>query len=148
MASGSNYILSATLQGHESDVKALVFPNSNTIASVSRDGSSRLWKSTSKDSEGSNLWPSQILYHDTPYLNSVTWLESDDHSMFVFLFHSIPKYILTVIKASLSLEIRKGQYLRIWQLKKTVPTKQLILYIIFLVMSRMFVPWIPSMELS
>lgn len=73
--SKSNYVLSASLHGHESDVKALVFSSSDSIASVSRDGSVRLWKSSGKDAENSNLWPSQVLYHETPYINSTTWSE-------------------------------------------------------------------------
>lgn len=80
------YVLSATLNGHESDVKALVFPNSHTIASVSRDGSSRLWRQNGEDVEGSHLWPSQILYHEKPYLNSITWLEADDQSKLLATF--------------------------------------------------------------
>lgn len=91
MSSDSQYTLSASLHGHESDVKALVFPKADTIASASRDGSSRVWKNAGKDAEGTSLWPSHILYHESPYINSVAWLESDDQSMYFSLpsrFHT------------------------------------------------------------
>lgn len=83
MSNKSQYVLSASLQGHESDVKALTFPYPDKIASASRDGSLRLWTYQGPDSEGTNLWPSQILSHGTPYVNSVAWLESDDLSKYL-----------------------------------------------------------------
>lgn len=73
------YKLSATLPGHTSDVKALKFPNKDTIASTSRDGTVRFWKFG--DHEGSNSvkhWASKLLLSETPYVNSVGWLDDED----------------------------------------------------------------------
>lgn len=73
--SNDQFKLSATLLGHESDVKALVFPNDDSIVSSSRDGSARLWRFSAKDPvDQANVWAPSTLYHATPYLNSVAWL--------------------------------------------------------------------------
>ncbi|KAF5097670.1 hypothetical protein DV451_003717 [Geotrichum candidum] len=77
------YTLSASLIGHESDVKAITFPHSDTIASGSRDGSTRLWKFGERDAENVNIWNSSVLYHETPYINSIGWLDADDQSLVV-----------------------------------------------------------------
>lgn len=58
------YKLSATLLGHESDVKGVKFASTNSIASVSRDGSLRLWTFNDK-------WIQSVLLQGSKYLNSV-----------------------------------------------------------------------------
>ncbi|KAI7008374.1 hypothetical protein KC355_g6943, partial [Hortaea werneckii] len=39
-----DFKLSATLRGHEEDVRALVFPSRNTLFSASRDNTVRKWQ--------------------------------------------------------------------------------------------------------
>lgn len=77
------YSLSANLFGHESDVKAVTFPNSSTIASASRDGTVKLWKPTKNTSPP--VWTFKQLHHGTPYVNSIAWLEDESSRMFVFV---------------------------------------------------------------
>ncbi|KAF5093442.1 hypothetical protein D0Z03_002413 [Geotrichum reessii] len=77
------YTLSASLLGHESDVKAIVFPHPDTIASASRDGSTRLWKFDKRDSDNVNSWESSVLYYEKPYINSIGWLDADDQSLVI-----------------------------------------------------------------
>lgn len=76
------YELSALLPGHSSDVKALKFPNEHTIASASRDGTVRLWKfGTPEGTSSDPHWSSKLLHSDTPYVNSVTWLDDEESCM-------------------------------------------------------------------
>jgi len=44
----ADFKLSATLRGHEEDVRAVVFPNSSLLLSASRDNTVRQWKPTPK----------------------------------------------------------------------------------------------------
>jgi phospholipase A-2-activating protein len=61
------YKLSASLVGHEDDVKAVVFHSRSAVASVSRDATLRLWN-------GENgHWKQNIIYNDSKYLNSLAW---------------------------------------------------------------------------
>lgn len=73
------YTFSATLIGHESDVKAVSFPNSSTVVSASRDGSVKLWK----HSKESNSWAFKQLHHGSPYVNSVAWLDDKETRMYL-----------------------------------------------------------------
>lgn len=100
MALKSQYTLSSTLHGHESDVKSLVFPTPGTIASASRDGSSRLWKNEGKDTDGTILWPSQVLYHETPYVNSITWLNSEDQSTYFAIASTLLRILIIINRPS------------------------------------------------
>uniref|UniRef100_A0A060TBN2 ARAD1D33330p n=1 Tax=Blastobotrys adeninivorans TaxID=409370 RepID=A0A060TBN2_BLAAD len=73
------YKLSATLQGHKSDVKALTFVNPKSIGSVSRDGTLREWTK-------SQTWFDTVLFTSPTgkYLNSVSHKGSSDSLDFVF----------------------------------------------------------------
>ncbi|PNS20323.1 Ubiquitin homeostasis protein lub1 [Sphaceloma murrayae] len=72
----SEFKLSATLTGHEDDVRAVVFPSSNTVLSASRDGSVRKWTLVS---------PKPATYDDTiavqssSFVNSLTTIPSSKH---------------------------------------------------------------------
>lgn len=69
------YDLSSNLIGHQADVKAVTFPNSHTIASVSRDGSVNLWKPKSGEPTS---WLFKQLYHGQAYVNSVAWFDDSE----------------------------------------------------------------------
>lgn len=58
--------LSANLVGHENDVKGVVYVDSKTIGSVSRDCTLREWK---RQDDGG--WKGRVLYKSPRYLNSV-----------------------------------------------------------------------------
>ncbi|KAK3719923.1 WD repeat protein Lub1 [Vermiconidia calcicola] len=60
----SAFKLSATLRGHEEDVRALAFPNRQTLFSASRDNTVRQWNLTS---------PKPPLYDDTIALQGSHW---------------------------------------------------------------------------
>ncbi|KAH3670257.1 hypothetical protein WICMUC_004910 [Wickerhamomyces mucosus] len=62
------YKLSATLEGHEDDVKAVVSPFNDTIISASRDSTVRVW---SKNNEGQ--WDSTINFKSNAFINSLTF---------------------------------------------------------------------------
>lgn len=80
------YTLSATLLGHSSDVKSVVFPNKSTIATASRDGSVRLWKYGVPEGTSSDPhWNSNVLHKDTPYINSISWFDDAESCMYIFL---------------------------------------------------------------
>lgn len=64
----SKYQLSATLQGHLQDVKAMAPVSNEQLVSVSRDGSVRLWIK-SQD----NKWVDKVLYTTAEFLNSVCY---------------------------------------------------------------------------
>lgn len=68
------YQLSATLKGHTSDVKDLAIIDNNSIASVSRDGSLRIWH---KDDQ----WSDTIVYTGKEFLNGVAF---DDTNKIVY----------------------------------------------------------------
>ena len=61
------YQLSATLKGHDQDVRDVVAVDDSKVASVSRDGTVRLW---SKDDQ----WLGTVVYTGQGFLN-----RSDDH---------------------------------------------------------------------
>ena len=60
------YQLSATLKGHNQDVRDVVAVDDSKVASVSRDGTVRLW---SKDDQ----WHSTVVYTGERFLNSVCY---------------------------------------------------------------------------
>lgn len=63
------YKLSASLEGHEQDVKCVISPSDNQIVSASRDGSVRVWN---KDS---NVWqPSIVSFQGEGFVNSLAYV--------------------------------------------------------------------------
>lgn len=60
--------LSAQLVGHTQDVRNVVAMNESQLASVSRDGSVRVWE---RDEDG--LWNGHIAYISEKFVNSLTW---------------------------------------------------------------------------
>lgn len=60
------YKLSASLLGHESDVKCVRFLDNTTIASVSRDATLRVWKFMD------DKWNQLVAFQGSKYLNSVS----------------------------------------------------------------------------
>lgn len=61
------YKLSATLEGHEQDVRALVSPYNDTIVSASRDSTVRVW------TFDNGLWNSKINFTSTGFVNSLAF---------------------------------------------------------------------------
>lgn len=76
--------LSATLKGHTQDVKDLTIIDNERLASVSRDGTVRLW-TMSSDSNGhesnQNKWEDTILSSSSKFLNSICY---DDKQQIVY----------------------------------------------------------------
>ncbi|KAK9465476.1 WD40-repeat-containing domain protein [Lipomyces arxii] len=72
----SEYKLSRTLEGHRADVRGVVFPSSDLIASVSRDGTLRTWKPLpgSAQSTYGVEWTSSVNFESSKYLNSICWM--------------------------------------------------------------------------
>ena len=66
--SQSFYKLSATLSGHEQDVKSVAVLNNDTVATCSRDGSVRLWKKGHN-----NLWQDAVVYQSDEFVNSLCY---------------------------------------------------------------------------
>lgn len=60
--------LSATLFGHEQDVKSVAVMSNDEVATCSRDGSVRLWKKGSND-----MWQDTILYKVDEFINSLCY---------------------------------------------------------------------------
>ncbi|APA07908.1 hypothetical protein SS1G_00477 [Sclerotinia sclerotiorum 1980 UF-70] len=67
----AEYKLSASLAGHEDDVRAVAFPSSKAIVSASRDGTVRLWKQLS---DNPPLFDATISSHATAFVNTVAYL--------------------------------------------------------------------------
>ena len=63
------YQLSATLKGHEQDVKGLATIDNDKFASVSRDGTVRVWSKLNE----SNNWSDQTIFSSTSFLNAITY---------------------------------------------------------------------------
>ncbi|KAJ0161484.1 Ubiquitin homeostasis protein lub1 [Colletotrichum tanaceti] len=73
----ADFKLSAQLSGHDSDVKAVSFPNPQTVLSASRDGSVRVWRQTS---DSPPAFEASIASQTSEFVNSVTYLPpSKDH---------------------------------------------------------------------
>ncbi|KAK9235265.1 WD40-repeat-containing domain protein [Lipomyces kononenkoae] len=72
-----DFKLSRTLEGHHSDVRGVIFPKPDLIASVSRDCSLRIWKHLqgSAESQYGVEWASELTYESPKYLNSIAWME-------------------------------------------------------------------------
>ncbi|CDK27120.1 unnamed protein product [Kuraishia capsulata CBS 1993] len=65
------YRLSASLEAHEQDVRALVSPDENTIVSASRDATIRVWR---RGEDGG--WSHTINYQSTGFINSLSFDQS------------------------------------------------------------------------
>lgn len=62
--------LSATLKGHEDDVRAVLFPSPDLVVSSSRDTSVRLWTRNS----GGNTFDGNINSASGAFVNSLAWI--------------------------------------------------------------------------
>lgn len=63
------YQLSATLKGHEQDVKGLAIIDNDKFASVSRDGTVRLWTKLIE----SNNWSERTIFSSESFLNAISY---------------------------------------------------------------------------
>lgn len=63
----SSFKLSATLEGHEQDVKAIVSPFNDTIVSASRDSTVRVWTQTN------GVWTSKVNFTSNGFVNSLAF---------------------------------------------------------------------------
>ncbi|KAK9482765.1 WD40-repeat-containing domain protein [Lipomyces starkeyi] len=72
-----DFKLARTLEGHRGDVRGLIFPKPELIASVSRDCTLRTWKHLpgSADSPYGVEWASEVTYQSPKYLNSIAWMD-------------------------------------------------------------------------
>ncbi|CCF58172.1 hypothetical protein KAFR_0E00180 [Kazachstania africana CBS 2517] len=59
--------LSASLKGHDQDVKDIVAIANDKFATVSRDGTMRVWTYNGTESS----WDNRIMFHSTKFLNSI-----------------------------------------------------------------------------
>ncbi|KAF1953474.1 PFU-domain-containing protein [Byssothecium circinans] len=64
-----DYKLSASLRGHEDDVRSVAFPHSTTVVSASRDSTVRLWHLQSSNPPS---FDSTIKAHGKEFVNSLT----------------------------------------------------------------------------
>ncbi|KAF7868743.1 uncharacterized protein EAF02_009479 [Botrytis sinoallii] len=67
----AEYKLSASLAGHEDDVRAVAFPSAKAVVSASRDGTVRLWKQLS---DNPPIFDVTISSHATAFVNTVAYL--------------------------------------------------------------------------
>ncbi|KAI9046814.1 hypothetical protein LZ554_008895 [Drepanopeziza brunnea f. sp. 'monogermtubi'] len=67
----AEYKISATLMGHEDDVRGVSFPSPKAVLSASRDGSVRLWKLLS---DNPPLFDATISSHSRTWMGCVTFL--------------------------------------------------------------------------
>ncbi|KAF2464240.1 PFU-domain-containing protein [Lindgomyces ingoldianus] len=66
-----DYKLSASLRGHEDDVRCVAFPHPDFVLSASRDRSVRLWKN---EHVTPPRFDSTIVTHGTEFVNAVTFI--------------------------------------------------------------------------
>ncbi|RKF75534.1 Ubiquitin homeostasis protein lub1 [Golovinomyces cichoracearum] len=67
----AEFKLSASLLGHEDDVRGVLYPTSKVIVSASRDKTTRLWN---RDSEEHSTYETRIVSLSGHWLNAVTYL--------------------------------------------------------------------------
>ncbi|KAJ3524551.1 hypothetical protein NM208_g12016 [Fusarium decemcellulare] len=73
----ADFKLSAQLIGHESDVRAVAFPSPDTVVTVSRDCSLRIWRSNQASPPN---FDASLLSRGSEYINSVAvFPPSNDH---------------------------------------------------------------------
>ncbi|ANB15806.1 Doa1p [Sugiyamaella lignohabitans] len=75
----SKYKLSASLIGHEDDVKSIAVTRDGEVVSVSRDCTVRKWI---RDPTSPGTWHQNVLYKDEKYLNAVSSNSSGDKVIF------------------------------------------------------------------
>ncbi|KAJ5735656.1 uncharacterized protein N7483_000781 [Penicillium malachiteum] len=68
-----DFKISASLEGHGDDVRAVAFPNSNVILSASRDATVRLWKLVSSPPPAYDY---TITAHGSAFINTLAYLPS------------------------------------------------------------------------
>ncbi|CEJ60260.1 Putative Complex: Ufd3p is an in vivo ligand of Cdc48p [Penicillium brasilianum] len=68
-----DFKLSASLEGHGDDVRAVAFPNQNVVLSASRDATVRLWKLVSSPPP---TYDHTIAAHGQAFINSLAYLPS------------------------------------------------------------------------
>ncbi|EDO18012.1 hypothetical protein Kpol_1054p60 [Vanderwaltozyma polyspora DSM 70294] len=66
------YQLRATLKGHTQDVRDVVAISNERIASVSRDGTVRVWEVASVEGNGGQ-WTNKIIHSSDSFLNSISY---------------------------------------------------------------------------
>ncbi|KAJ6072264.1 hypothetical protein N7467_010349 [Penicillium canescens] len=71
-----DFKLSATLEGHGDDVRAVVFPNPNVVLSASRDATVRLWKLVATPPPAYDY---TIAAHGTAFINSLAYVPPTSH---------------------------------------------------------------------
>ncbi|KAH8660967.1 WD40-repeat-containing domain protein [Tricladium varicosporioides] len=71
----AEYKLSASLSGHDDDVRAVTFPTSKALVSCSRDGTVRLWKLLS---DNPPLFDATISSNASSFVNSVAYLPPNE----------------------------------------------------------------------
>ncbi|KAL5114353.1 WD repeat protein Lub1 [Pleosporales sp. CAS-2024a] len=64
----ANFKLSATLRGHEDDVRSVAFPSPASVVSASRDFTVRVW---ARQARTPPAWDSTIKTHGTEFVNSL-----------------------------------------------------------------------------
>lgn len=70
-----SFKLSASLKGHEQDVRAVISPSNETIVSASRDQTVRVWN---KAENSENQWNDGIINHrSTGFINSLAYFQDD-----------------------------------------------------------------------
>lgn len=70
MSGYSEYKLSAALEGHSDDVRAVAFPNASTLLSASRDSTVRIWKLVSTPPP---TFDYTISSHGSAFINSLAY---------------------------------------------------------------------------
>ncbi|OBT90812.1 hypothetical protein VE02_00648 [Pseudogymnoascus sp. 03VT05] len=72
-----DYKLSASLAGHDDDVRAVLFPYPNELVSASRDGTVRAWKMIA---EPLATFEDTIIQHGSSFINALAYLPpSEEH---------------------------------------------------------------------
>ncbi|KAK6459435.1 WD40-repeat-containing domain protein [Scheffersomyces xylosifermentans] len=79
----TNFKLSATLSGHEQDVRAIIAPTDDLIVSASRDATVRIWSPAVQDNSRfqSTTTEALIAFHSptNSFMNSVTFVDTEGH---------------------------------------------------------------------
>ncbi|KAK3167323.1 hypothetical protein OEA41_010450 [Lepraria neglecta] len=70
------YKLAASLEGHEDDVRGVVFPHPSFVLSASRDTTVRLWKLLSQNPP---KYDCSISSHGSAFINAITYLPPTSH---------------------------------------------------------------------
>ncbi|MCJ1309905.1 hypothetical protein MMC25_003566 [Agyrium rufum] len=68
----SEYSLSASLEGHEDDVRGVIFPDTKFICSASRDATVRIWK---LENPSPPKFDCSISSHGSAFINAITYVK-------------------------------------------------------------------------